>query len=227
MKSFIRKMALSAIVTMGTMAATNAAPIVTNGSFENGLTGWTQSGFGATPGIGVTVVTTGGTNTTGYGDNVPSYAGTHAAYFVDDNAMQSLSQRVTLTAGVLYKLSFALFATISGNQNPYGFELIDSIGSMINFQGNNSIVGTQVPVGVWTTYDYTFTVPITSNLYLLDFTFLSGATPAKDVLLDAVSITAAPIPAGIALMGTGLLGLLGLRRRWSAKRLPGLFPVSF
>jgi hypothetical protein len=67
-----------------------------------GLSGWTQSGSGTTPGIGITVVTTGGTNTTGYGDNVPNYNGTtNAAFFVDDNAQESLFQSVSLTGGLI------------------------------------------------------------------------------------------------------------------------------
>src|ERR1700742_1585070 len=88
--------------------AANAA-IVTNGDFASGLTGWTEVGSGTTPGIGITVVTTGGTNTTGYGDNVPNYNGTsHAAFFVDDNAQESLYQFVSLVSGTTYKFTYAL-----------------------------------------------------------------------------------------------------------------------
>ena len=186
----------------------SATPIVTNGSFESGdLSGWTQAGSGVTPGIGITVLTTGGNNTTGYGDNVPSYDGTHAAFFVDDSAHEDLSQLVSLVGGVQYTLSFALYATQSGANNPFSFSLMDSVGVDNLSTLTNSGSTTNDPVGQWTSYSYTFTAP-TSTQYLLDFDFVSGATPAKDVLLDAVSIAAAvPEPSTWAMMIAGFLGL--------------------
>lgn len=187
-----------------------AAPIVTNGSFESGLTGWTTAGGGTTPGIGITVITTGGVNSTGYGDNVPIYDGTHAVFFVDDNANETLSQSVSLAGGTAYTLSFALFATRSGAANQYSFSLKDWLGA--DLLATNS--SASVPVGVWTPYSYSFVAPSTGN-FLLAFNFTSGATPAKDVLLDAVNITAVPEPASWAmmLMGMGALGLAMRQRR--------------
>lgn len=210
MSGLMKQIALATVLAAGTTTAASAA-IVTNGSFESGLSGWTVlDSIGTTPGQGIKVITTGGTNSTGYGDNVPNYDGTHAAYFVDDNAIQSLSQFVSLTGGTQYTLSFALFATESGAANPFGFALSDSVGLNlldINFSSD-------VPVGVWSEYSYTFTAPITFDYYVLNFSFVSGATPAKDVLLDGVNIAAVPEPTTWAMMIAGL-GLVGfsMRRR--------------
>jgi hypothetical protein len=220
MSGFIKKIALASVLAAG--AATNAsAAIVTNGSFENGLTGWTTFGGGTTPGLGITVITTGGTNSTGYGDNVPNYNGTHAAFFVDDNAFETLSQFVTLAANTNYTLSFGLFATASGANNPFGFALTDLIfGTSVFDVAINNNAFTDVPVGTWTTHTYNFTTAF-SGSYLLNFSFLSGHSPAKDVLLDGVNIAptqgAVPEPATWAMMlgGFALVGA-AMRRRPTA-----------
>lgn len=210
---------LAAVLIAGLSLSTSAsADIVTNGSFEQGLTGWTTSGgAGTTPGIGITVITTGGANSTGYGDNVPNYDGNQAVFFVDDNANQSLSQGVLLNGGVTYALSFALFATVSGANNPFTFTLTDALGLLItNVNGSAT-----VPVGAWTNYSYNFIAP-TDGSYTLNFNFVSGQTPAKDVLLDGVAIAAAvPEPSTWAMMILGFcgLGFLALRRKQGLLRV--------
>ncbi|WP_426960198.1 carbohydrate binding domain-containing protein [Muricoccus radiodurans] len=204
----------TALATSLVFAVSASAAIVTNGSFENGLNGWTTTGSGVTPGIGITVIETGGTNSTGYGDNVANYDGTHAAFFVDDQAVEDLFQSVSLKAGVFYSLSFALWATASGAANPFNFTLENSVGLNVLDTTGNSGNSTGVPVGTWTPYSYNFTVNSDDN-YRLNFHFTSGLTPAKDVLLDGVAITAVPEPATLALFGAGLLGLGFVRRRKS------------
>jgi hypothetical protein len=186
--------------------ATTVVNLVTNGSFEDGLNGWMAAGGGVTPGGGVRVLTTGGTNSTGYKDDVPSLDGTHAAFFVDDVAMESLVQIVPLVDGTKYTFSYALFATGSGAANPNFFSL-NSLLSSVNVTLVNNSSTTDVKVGEWTTYNYTFTAPRTDN-YMLQFLFDAGATPAKDVLLDAVSVTAAvPEPSTWAMMILGFFGI--------------------
>jgi hypothetical protein len=201
------KFRILASLIAGLAVSTSAsAAIVNNGSFETGdLMGWTQTGSGTTPGIGITVLTTGGADATGYGDTVPSYDGTHAAFFVDDNAREDLSQFVTLVAGTSYNLSFALFATASGASNPFSFTLTNSLGTNVLALTNDNS-STSVPVGEWTSYGYTFTATTTS--YLLNFDFASGPTPAKDVLLDAVQIAeSVPEPATWVMMVLGFAGV--------------------
>ncbi|PPQ32302.1 hypothetical protein CCS01_15795 [Rhodopila globiformis] len=189
-----------------------SATIVTNGGFDAGLTGWTVTGSGTTPGIGVTVVTLGGTNTTGYGDNVPDYnVSTHAAFFVDDNATETISQWVTLSPYTQYTLSYALFATQSGALNPNPFIISSAVygapGSYLTFE--NSAAGTNVPVGQWTTESTSFTTDA-NTMYNLGFSFQSGGTPAKDVLLTAIAV---PAPASIACFGVGMIGLAAVRHQ--------------
>jgi hypothetical protein len=204
--------ASAAMLTIANPAS--AAEVVKNGSFENGLNDWgTFNLSGVTPGQGITVITTGGTNSTGYGDNVPTYAGTHAAFFVDDKAFQNLYQSVSLVAGTKYTLSYALFATPSGNPNPFGFALTDTLGLHIfDIATNNKFFTDVAADGTWKPFSFEFTVPTTKS-YLLNFNFVSGNTPAKDVLLDAVSISGAvPEPSTWAMMILGI-GFAGVAMR--------------
>ena len=200
-------------------AASAQAAIVNNGSFETGdFSGWTVTNLsGTTPGTGPQVITTGGSNSTGYGDNVPVYEETHAAFFVDDNAVQSISQSVSLAANRTYTLNFGLFATQSGAVNPFSFTLADALGStLINtYPNQNSPPVMQVPVGTWTTETGTFMTGA-AGAYTLSFNFTSGPTPAKDLLLDGVSLSAVPLPASAPMFGAALLGLAGLG--YAAKR---------
>jgi Carbohydrate binding domain/PEP-CTERM motif len=223
MSKLTATLAIAVAIASAGLATGASAAIVNNGSFESGLTGWTAVGGGTTPGIGITVITTGGTNSTGYGDNVANFDGTHAAFFVDDNAgVESLSQGVNLVGGTKYTVSYALYATASGANNPFTFSLTSALGGNILATNTSS----QVTVGSWTDYMYTFTAPTTSS-YVLDFDFTSGKTPAKDVVLDGVSIAAAvPEPATWAMMLLGFLGLGFLGYRKSSKAGSGSFRVA-
>ena len=217
MTKFVKSIALAALMAGASTGA--SAAIVVNGGFESGLgagNGWKVTYVtGTTPGNGIKAVTTNGVaDSTGYGDVVSAYQGTgsKAAFFVDDNAIQSLSQFVSLAANTKYTLSFGLFATNSGEQNPFDFGLTDTVG--FNLLGIQTSVGSSLVAGAWKTYNYTFTSGSAGN-YLLNFGFVSGATPAKDVLLDGVSITAVPEPSTWAMMigGLGLVGVAMRRRK--------------
>jgi PEP-CTERM motif len=206
---------LCATALVGALAtSSNAfANVVVNGDFSQGLSGWQQSGSGTTPGWGITVIDTTVSNATGFGDAaIGAYQGTtHAAYFVDDNAHEKLFQNLTLSANTQYTLSFGLFATTSGAGNPFSFTLDDIINEQTGVHGSftDSVSITQVPVGVWTDEAVSFTTGNSKN-YQLSFNFISGDTPAKDVLLSNVQI---PEPTSMALLGLAALGMIAVSKR--------------
>ncbi len=178
------------------------------------FTGWTLSTntaatpFGGGPGDGIEIATTNGTiayaldpkgYTDGYAsvmapDNAnPNYSGgsgTHAAFFVDDDAIETLSQTVTLTGGQVYEIGFDLNETTPGAGNPGGFSLSTSIGGQV-ITTAGSTAGTRLTPGVWTHFADLFT-PTSTGSYTLTFTYQSGTPGAslasKDVLVDDVYI---------------------------------------
>ncbi|MBG0788870.1 MAG: hypothetical protein H0S80_00055 [Desulfovibrionaceae bacterium] len=57
---------------------------------------------------------------------------------------------------------------------------------------------------------------IYSYLKILDITDLRGGTAGDGYDVDAVAVTPTPIPGAAWLLGSGLIGLVGLRRRFSS-----------
>ena len=200
----------SSLAVVVSLAGTAFADPVTNGTFSSDLTGWTTTGSGTTPGQGITVINF-GPDATPYGDNIPNAPGgtSTGVYFVDDNANETLSQTLTLAAHTTYDLTFDLFATDSGAGNPFNFTLTDSVGAI----ASSAIASSSLSAGVWTLETLQFTTGSATS-YDLDFNFVSGPTPAKDVVLTNVAVTSpVPEPSSFLLLGSGLLVAAGVVRR--------------
>ena len=228
----MRKTVLACTAGLCAAAGTaHAGPInlLTNGSFESGsgsagqagvFTGWTITGTGTSPGTGPQRIQY-GPNATAYGDNVPvdpfTYSPdaslSHALFLVDDAATEALSQTVSLIGGVTYEVGFDFFETLSGanNANPFTLSAILAGGTLTTISS-----GSQYGAGTWY-HVYDIFTPASSLTTTFAFAYSSGASPAKDVVVDDVYIQTPPVstpePASLAILAAGCAALGVMRQR--------------
>jgi hypothetical protein len=213
--------ALAATFSAG--AAQAAINLVTNGSFENGMTGWSISGTDgqSTPQPpaaifygSATPYPTGAFGEAVTPDNSASLsvdpAGKRAAYFVSDLAKPyRLSQFVTAGPG-RYVFGFSAYAPANGLRNA-GEAMFNA-----NFFGTElaNFAVSSLPAVTWQHFTGSFT-KTTSGTGSINFTFNTNFAPSKDIVIDRVYVQAVPEPASWAMliMGFGLAGAALRRRR--------------
>lgn len=195
------KKLLMAIALFALTSQVNAAPVnlVVNGSFENpDIRSGTWSTYSSIPGW----------STTGAGveirDNVvgTAYDGTQFAE-LDSKSNSSIYQTLSTTAGKAYTLTFAYSPRINqpASTNPIEVYWNNALLS--------SITGTGGKVNNWILYSF---VVNGTGQDVLKFA-AAGISDSLGGGLDAVSVSAVPLPAALLLFGPALLGFMGLRRK--------------
>ena len=133
---------LSAVLIGTATSATYAADLVTNGGFETGFLGWTQSGNNRSP----------------YVDNTDAYSGTYSATLDAVGSLGFLSQNLATTPGETYNLTYYLE---SDGSTPNAFRT--TVGGNVLFDQ------TDIPDQPFTKYSSNFAA--TSSLTQLQFGF--------------------------------------------------------
>jgi len=187
--------AVGGLIAAGLLSApaANASPnIITNGGFETGgFDGWTTSNLNAT-----------GVEASGF----DGYAPEEGNYFVGMGNVGSdgvIEQTVADTAGASYALTYWL----SGNGTGFSDFSVAWNGNQLDgsYFSNFSFPWTQ----------FSFTVVGTGSDTL---TFFERNDPSYDALDDVQlsATTDTPVPGALALLGFGLVGLGGIRRKAKA-----------
>lgn len=224
--------AISALALLAALAAAPASATVTNlltnGSFENGLVGWTLSGTGAgQPGYQLPIVATYHTNSANYpvvtlsnSASNPNLdpAGSKFLYLNSDAGTQTISQNVSLTAGASYTFGFDYLLPGNGINNANGASLTASIADS-PFVTFNALGGSVADVWKLASGTQTFTAAKTGTFA---FSFAAQGYAAKDFAVDRVFLArttqvaaAVPEPATWAMMlaGFAMVGVAVRRRR--------------
>lgn len=221
------------LLVAAALAASPAAAVnlVTNGSFESGLAGWTIGGIDTQgfPPVAIFYGAAAPYPTGAFGEAVPAdnapgslspdAAGERGLYFVSDFTVdQSVSQSVFLTPGS-YQIGFSVYAPANGYANAGDAFFSGSIAGVTLA----SYAVSSGPATTWQHFGGTATI-VTPGVYTVSFVFNTNLFPSKDVVVDRVYIIPGggggpvipgiPEPATWAMLITGF-GLVGaaIRRR--------------
>jgi hypothetical protein len=193
----------AAALTLASLGTAQAATVV-NGSFEDhpAVSNWavfdTIPGWTTTSGAGIEIQTNATLGT------IDAHDG-NSYVELDSHNNSSMEQVISFAATGLYELSFWYSPRrdrIASNTIAYFFDGI-SLGSVSGPDGTTA-------VGSWTEITALFTVDTIGD-YVLAFA-AEGTDDSYGGLIDDVSISAVPLPAGGLLLLTALGGL-GLARR--------------
>jgi hypothetical protein len=213
-----RYMAMMAVVVVTLWAVIAQANLITNGSFEN-TAGFIANGDNTMNLLPASTTMTGWQVINGdvawIGPTNPfGLTASNGTYFLDltgydTTAFGGVTQTIFLAAGQ-YQLTFDLG---SSGTAPYNYGTPSGITATVGtdtqtFQSQSS------DINVWTTFTLPFTVA-TSGLTTIS---LTGTLGSHYIGLDNVSVSSVPLPSTMLLLGSGLLGLGLLRRKWSLKK---------
>ncbi|HEX3367604.1 PEPxxWA-CTERM sorting domain-containing protein [Phenylobacterium sp.] len=218
-------------------SANAAVNLITNGSFEAaGTTGhgaitspWSYTGvFGSDTTHPATVIqynSNAGYPAGAFNEPIPTAPqingdpdapGNFAAYFVADDATETLSQSVHLDVGT-YTIGFSAYVPLNGFDNSGDATFTGTVAGvqLVQFSAKNS--GNIIPPQTWETWTGLLNVT-TAGDYNTSFIYHSGLAPAADVVIDDVFVVKGDITPGIPEPTSWALMILGFGGAGAALR---------
>ncbi|HEY8310568.1 MAG TPA: PEP-CTERM sorting domain-containing protein [Gemmatimonadaceae bacterium] len=186
------------LVGVSTLVALAAAPaiaqnVVTNPGFESGggsLTGFTVAADA--PGL-VTI---------GLGNN--AHSGNAAAFLSSYTGTSQISQMLTTTAGQGYNISFYAYNPGFADDGPNNLSVLF---------GGQQVFGQAVNNSGYQLFTAFATASSNSSLFQIVVSNPATFTQIDDISVSASGTTTTPEPGSMALLGTGIVGLVPFARR--------------
>jgi hypothetical protein len=212
---------LTGAVLIGVLlqSGVSRANVVQNSGFETGdFTNWTvNAGSDVTYQPVVIAYNQASPYPTGaFGEIIPTApnGGSYGAYFVADNAFQSISQSISLTQGQSYQVSFEVYSPNNGRRNAFDATLQSNVDGVLSplFTAHTLASG-------WTIYSAIFSA--SAGPYSFALNFHGDGIPAGDFVVDNPTVAAVPEASTWAMMILGFVGVgfLAYRRRETSKKI--------
>lgn len=134
--------------------------------------------------------------------------GGYGGYAAFSFAGKQFAKSVTIYETTYNRTGYEEYATLYGSNSA-------SFGDTSSWTLLGTVDNQNVDVDGGSTLDITGKGAFT-YLIVVDSTKLNGGTLADGFDIDAVKVSATPLPGALWLLGSGLVGLVGLRRRFSA-----------
>lgn len=206
---------LNKIITgVGLALAVAASPanavtnLIKNGSFENGFTGFSHVNAGslAAPSVVLEYGQANSYPVGAYGEAIPAdnsisaspdAVGTHAAYFVDDQAMNEAVTQLTYLSVGNYEIGFSAYLPGNGfaNQGEAAFS-----ATIIGTPVTSFLVSTGTKQN-WVNFNGVAQITLAGH-YLTSFNFNTFGGTSKDVVIDRVYAVATDRPATVLIPPT-------------------------